>query len=96
MTNPSRVVEDCQSYVTGNIFKNKKLRKAGLCRGVASNPPEFCFGSTKERKVNSIDYVANLLRAENDESTNQSLVDLPADDRLEETRRIMHKDLHRH
>ncbi len=42
------------------------------------------------------DYVANLLRAENDETMNQSLVDLPADDRLEETRRIMHKDLHRH
>ena len=27
---------------------------------------------------------------------NQFLVDLPADDRLSETRRIMHKDLHRH
>jgi glutamine synthetase len=43
-----------------------------------------------------IDYVANLLQAENDESMNKKLVDLPADDRLHETRKIMHKDLHRH
>jgi len=27
---------------------------------------------------------------------NQRLIDLPADDRLLETRKIMHKDLHRH
>lgn len=43
-----------------------------------------------------IEYVANLLMAENDENMNQYLADLPADDRLHETRKIMHKDLHRH
>jgi glutamine synthetase len=43
-----------------------------------------------------IDYVARLLQAENDLTINQDLADLPADDRLLETRRIMHKDLHRH
>jgi hypothetical protein len=42
------------------------------------------------------DYLARLLRAENDEGMNQKLADLPADDRLHETRKIMHKDLHRH
>ncbi|MCZ6769761.1 MAG: glutamine synthetase, partial [Acidobacteria bacterium] len=42
-----------------------------------------------------IDYVANLLRAENYEHMNEFLVNLPADDRLQETRRIMHKELHR-
>ncbi len=43
-----------------------------------------------------IDYVTRMLLAENDENMNQYLSDLPADDRLHETRKIMHKDLHRH
>jgi glutamine synthetase len=43
-----------------------------------------------------IDYVSRLLLAENDENMNQYLSDLPAEDRLHETRKIMHKDLHRH
>lgn len=43
-----------------------------------------------------IDYVCKLLEAENDEGMNTRLAALPADDRLRETRKIMHKDLHRH
>jgi glutamine synthetase len=43
-----------------------------------------------------IDYVAKLLKAEDDEHMNARLADLPADDRLHATRKIMHKDLHRH
>jgi hypothetical protein len=40
--------------------------------------------------------MAELLRAEGDENMNRSLAELPVDDRLRETRKIMHKDLHRH
>ena len=43
-----------------------------------------------------IDYTARLLKAEKDDHMNEHLADLPADDRLHETRKIMHKDLHRH
>ena len=43
-----------------------------------------------------IDYVCRLLEAENDDGMNARLAALPADDRLRETRKIMHKDLHRH
>ncbi|MCB0314771.1 MAG: glutamine synthetase, partial [Calditrichaeota bacterium] len=43
-----------------------------------------------------IDYLAQKLRAENDADINRYLADLPADDRLLETRKIMHRDLHRH
>ena len=43
-----------------------------------------------------IDYVCRLLEAENDDGMNTRLAGLPADDRLRETRKIMHKDLHRH
>lgn len=43
-----------------------------------------------------VDYVIQMLRAENDDGMNRRFMDLPADDRLHETRKIMHKDLHRH
>ncbi|MDD8026793.1 MAG: glutamine synthetase family protein [Acidobacteriota bacterium] len=43
-----------------------------------------------------IDYVIRLLEKEKDEDMSVRLANLPADDRLHETRRIMHKDLHRH
>ena len=42
------------------------------------------------------DYVCRMLESENDEGMNARLAALPADDRLRETRKIMHKDLHRH
>jgi len=43
-----------------------------------------------------VEYVARLLAKEDDEFMNARLADLPADDRLHEIRKIMHKDLHRH
>ena len=90
-------------YVKGNIFTDKELldRLPVL--------PTSCVESSrillKKRELyerdgvfppSVIDYVARLLQAENDENMNRKLADLPADDRLHETRKIMHKDLHRH
>jgi len=90
-------------YVTGNIFKNKKLLKS------LPALPKSCVESArrllKNRRLyerdgvftaSSIDYIADLLKKENDEHMNERLIDLPADDRLHQTRRIMHKNLHRH
>lgn len=90
-------------YVKGNIFDDEDL----LQRLPAL--PRSCVESSRilleKRELyerdgvfppSVVDYVARLLRAEDDESMNQRLADLPADDRLHETRRIMHKDLHRH
>ncbi len=103
LTHPESLKIARERYVAGNIFKNQKLLKklAAL--------PGSCVESSrillKKRKLyeredifpeSIIEHVANLLRAENDEQMNEFLVDLPADDRLQETRRIMHKDLHRH
>ncbi len=90
-------------YVSGNIFKNPKiLKKLPVL-------PNSCTASArilkKKRELyehdgifpaSVITYIANLLEAENDERMNEKLADLPADDRLLETRKIMHKDLHRH
>jgi glutamine synthetase len=90
-------------YVSGNIFKNDRLL------GSLDALPKSCVESSRillakrhlyEREgifpPSIIDYLAELLKAENDEEMNLRLVDLPADDRLHETRKIMHKDLHRH
>ncbi|MCE1188685.1 MAG: glutamine synthetase, partial [Ignavibacteria bacterium] len=43
-----------------------------------------------------IDYMAKVLRDENDDKMNGWLQELPAADRLLEIRKIMHKDLHKH
>ena len=90
-------------YVKGNIFSDKEL--------LNSLPvlPASCVESSQillekrdlyERDgifpPSVIDYVVRMLRAENDEFMNKNLSDLPADDRLHEIRKIMHKDLHRH
>jgi len=90
-------------YVTGNIFRDAELLKT------LAPLPKSCVESAhrlREKKAmyeregifpsTVLDYVGNLLDQERDENINQHLVDLPADDRLHETRKIMHKDLHRH
>ena len=41
-----------------------------------------------------IDYVIRMLRAERDEDLARFLSELPADDRLEKTRKFMHKDIY--
>ena len=102
LTHPESLKIARERYVSGNIFKNDKLlqKLAAL--------PGSCVESARillekrglyERKhifpKSIIEHVAESLRAENDEHMNEFLVDLPADDRLQETRRIMHKDLHR-
>jgi glutamine synthetase len=92
-----------QLYVQGNVFTDKALLQK------LPTLPRSCVESSRillekrdlyERDgvfpPSIIDYVVRLLRAENDEDMNQRLIDLPADDRLSETRKIMHKDLHRH
>ncbi len=90
-------------YVQGNIFTDKSLLQK------LPTLPRSCVESSRilleKRELyerdgvfppSIIDYVAKLLLAERDEDMNQRLIDLPADDRLLETRKIMHKDLHRH
>jgi len=42
-----------------------------------------------------INFVAELLRSENDRYLNNRLLSLPEDERLIESRRIMHRDIHR-
>jgi glutamine synthetase len=43
-----------------------------------------------------IDFMSELLQAENDQDLLEKLAKLPNKDRLHELRRILHRDLHRH
>ncbi|MFH1756193.1 MAG: glutamine synthetase family protein [Candidatus Latescibacterota bacterium] len=103
LTHPDSLATAEKLHVTGNIFKDEKL--------MSKLPalPKSCVESSKvllkkralyERNnifpASVIEYVANLLNDENDEHMNKYLSDLPADDRLFKTRKIMHKDLHKH
>jgi glutamine synthetase len=103
LTHPDALDLANRLYVTGNVFKDTKLLSK------LPSLPKSCMESSriieKKRELyerenifppSIIDYVSDLLKKENDENMNQYLVDLPADDRLHETRKIMHKDLHRH
>ncbi len=89
-------------YVKGNIFEADALLKT------LPVLPASCVESGRlllgKRELyerdgvfppSVIEYVARKLEAENDEFMNARLSDLPADDRLHEIRKIMHKDLHR-
>jgi glutamine synthetase len=90
-------------YIKGNIFKDEALLKTlpalpGSCvesgKFLVKNRDLYERSSIFPPSV--IDYVANMLEKENDQNMNAHLIDLPADDRLFETRKIMHKDIHRH
>ena len=90
-------------YVKGNIFQDEQLLRT------LAALPRSCVESARiliekralyERNAvfpgSIIDYMAKMLTKENDENMNRTLMDLPADDRLLATRKIMHKDLHKH
>lgn len=103
LTHDNMLEVAAKHYASGNIFQDQKLMNT------LPALPKSCVESSRillkkrnyyEREdifpASIIDYLARLLQAENDENINDRLVDLPADDRLDETRRIMHKDLHKH
>ncbi len=103
LNNPEALQLARDLKVKGNIFKNKELLK---------NLPKLPFSCVESSQVilekralyerdgifppSIIDYMAKLLLTEKDKNINRKLIDLPADDRLHATRKIMHKDLHRH
>jgi glutamine synthetase len=103
LTNPDSLEVANRLYVTGNIFRDEDLlsKLPALPKSCVESSRILLQKRNLYERMNVfppsiIEYVAKLLQAENDEGMNQHLVDLPADDRLHETRKIMHKDLHRH
>jgi len=90
-----------KSYVTGNIFTVKEQWDSLESLPVSCVEGSDILQENRGKfeadgifKEQLIDYYINKLKNEDDETMNQQLGDLPADDRLNETRKIMHKDLH--
>jgi glutamine synthetase len=90
-------------YVTGDIFRNNKLL------GALPSLPRSCVESSRiileKRDLyergdifpgSVIDYIAATLADEDDENLNRYLADLAEDTRKLESRKVMHKDVHRH
>ncbi len=90
-------------YARANIFSDRKLLKTFPAL------PASCAGSSrvllKKRNLYErsgvfpagvIEYVARLLKAENDERQQKRLDSLSGKVRLRQVRRVLHKDLHRH
>ncbi len=96
-----RIAKDL--YVAGNIFQDKELLKrlTALPKSCVESSrillqKRECYERNSIFPPSVIEYMARMLQNENDEHMNSHLIDLPADDRLLETRKIMHKDIHRH
>ncbi len=92
-----------QYYVTGNIFRDKEILSKlpvlpGSCVESAKilNSKRELYEREDVFPKGVIDYVEKKLTAEDDADMNSFLSDLPADERLLETRKIMHKDIHNH
>lgn len=91
-----------KTYATGNIITNSRqwknlesLPKSCVegARVLDENRAKFQRNGIFAKRL--IDYYIKQLENEKDEFLNSQLGDLPADDRLNETRKVMHKDLHR-
>jgi glutamine synthetase len=90
------------SYVRGNIFENLALlNKLDSLPTSCVEGAEVLQEEMQKYYVGSVfnenlfAYYIKCLQKENDLNMNEDFSDLPADDRLQETRKIMHKDLHR-
>jgi glutamine synthetase len=90
-------------YVKGNIFEDRELlenlpRLPGSCVESARilRDKRELYERDGAFPPSIIDYTVRMLEAEDDEFMAKKLADLPADERLREIRKIMHKDLHKH
>jgi glutamine synthetase len=88
-------------YVQGNIFEEPE--KYTHLAALPANCAECADLLERERDLYEgdrvfpravIDYAIRMLRAERDEDLARDLSELPADDRLEKTRNVMHKDIY--
>ncbi len=90
-----------QYYVKGNIFEDPE--KYSHLQALPANCAACADLLDKERGLYEkdgvfptavIDYQVRMLRAERDGDLVKYLSELPADDRLEKTRKVMHKDIY--
>ena len=92
-----------RTQVQGDIFQDKSLVEGlvalpGSCvacaRMLEKHRALYETGGVFPPSV--MDYVIKLLTKENDEHLNRELSQMSAEERLVETRKVMHRDIHRH
>jgi len=103
LTNPTDSLSLAKnSYVSVNIHSNPNIGELGELSTSCVESAEMLLAHRNlfERDnifpCNVIDYVANLLLNENDKNLNKRLMSLPEEEKQIESRRIMHRHLHRH
>lgn len=103
LSHPSALDLSRNTYVEGNIFDNEALLTT------LEPLPASCVACSRLLHQNRdlyetygvfptsiIDYVIKLLAKEKDETLNQDLAHISAEERLTATRNLMHKDIYRH
>jgi glutamine synthetase len=103
LTQPGMIELAQKTRVEGNIFADRDL-----VEGLEALPGSCvaCSRLLAERRAmyeefgnfpkQVIDYVIGMLAKEDDEHLNKQLSQMPAEERLHATRKVMHKDIHRH
>lgn len=91
-----------KTYVKGDIFADKAMLKdleplPGSCVACARllNEKRDLYEEFGEFPKTIIDYMIKLLKEEDDENLNKELGQMSAEERLHETRKLMHEDIHR-
>lgn len=90
------------SYVSGNIHSSPAATRglAELATSCVESSEKLLAQRSLFERDNVfpplvISYVAAMLQNENDKDLNQRLMSLPDDEKLKESRRIMHRDIHK-
>ncbi len=91
-----------QSYVSVNIHSNQNLQELSELATSCVESSEMLlqhrvlFERDKTFPSYVIEYVANVLQKENDRQLNKRLMALPDEEKFAESRRIMHRHLHKY
>ncbi|HRP03011.1 MAG TPA: glutamine synthetase beta-grasp domain-containing protein [Candidatus Kapabacteria bacterium] len=103
VTNPTDSMSLAKnSRVSLNIQSNPNLGELSELATSCVESAEMLLAHRNLFEANGIfpynvtDYIANVLLNENDKNLNKRLMSLPDDEKVSESRRIMHKHLHKH
>ena len=90
------------SYVSVNIHQSPSYASLDHLAASCMESSEMLIKHRKQYERENIfppaviSHVANVLQNENDKDLNNRLLSLPDDEKLKDSRRIMHRDLHTH
>ena len=103
LSSPSSLELARTTHVEGNVFACQEilsgleaLPASCVAAGRLLRERRDLFDSRGVFPPKVVDYIVDVLMAENDEYLNEKLSHMAADERLHATRQIMHRDIHKH